>query len=191
MKKYILFLYILVAVGVMAQTQHLQTGVIKTCGRMVNGKQVPGVKIANATVSVRGRTPAKSRDDGTFSFPVTEKTFIIDSVRKKDYVLIDFEACRQYRFPQSPFVLLMEKPEKQQAELLAAESKIRRNLQRQLQDRENEIENMRNASQQEKDSLLRLLYQQQGDNERLIADMAKRYSTLDYDQLDDFYRLVS
>ena len=35
------------------------------------------------------------------------------------------------------------------------------------------------------------LYDDQQNNDKLIADMAKRYSTLDYDQLDEFYRQVS
>jgi hypothetical protein len=38
---------------------------------------------------------------------------------------------------------------------------------------------------------LQKLYQDQENNEQLIKDMAKRYSELDYDQLDEFYRKVS
>lgn len=193
MKKLFLFTFVvglLLTNAVISQAQSLQQGVVKTRGRMVNGVLVPGEKIGNAMVSIRGRSAVLSGIDGLFRFPVTGKTFIVDSVKKKDYALIDYEACRQYRFPQSPFVLLMEKPEKQRADQLDAERKIRRNLQRQLQEREDEIEALQ-ASQQQKDSLLRILYQQQGDNEKLIADMAKRYSTIDYDQLDEFYRQVS
>lgn len=193
MKKVFLFPFIAVLFltnVAISQAQSLQNGVVKTRGRMVNGILVPGEKIGNAMVSIRGRSAVLSGIDGLFRFPVTGKTFIVDSVKKKDYALIDYEACRQYRFPQSPFVLLMEKPEKQRADQLDAERKIRRNLQRQLQEREDEIEGLQ-ASQQQKDSLLRILYQQQGDNEKLIADMAKRYSTIDYDQLDEFYRQVS
>ena len=193
MKKVFLFPFIaglLLTNVAITEAQTLQQGVVKTRGRMVNGVLVPGEKIGNAMVSIRGRSAVLSGSDGSFHFPVTGKTFIVDSVKKKDYALIDYEACRQYRFPQSPFVLLMEKPEKQRSDQLAAERKIRRNLQRQLQEREDEIEALQ-ASQQQKDSLLRILYQQQGDNEKLIADMAKRYSTIDYDQLDEFYRQVS
>ena len=35
------------------------------------------------------------------------------------------------------------------------------------------------------------LYEEQESNEQLISEMAKRYSELNYDQLDEFYRQVS
>ena len=165
-----------------AQTQY---GVVKTRGRMVNGVLQPGKGLADATVKVAGKQAVVSKgNEGGFSFPVAGQNFRLESVQKKGYQLVDMSACTEYKYS------VMETPEQQQSDLLAAERKIRRNLQQQLHEREDEIEALK-VSQQEKDSLLRILYQQQGDNEKLIADMAKRYSTLDYDQLDEFYRQVS
>ena len=189
MRKYLLFV-LLAAIPLVAsaQTQH---GVVKTRGRMVNGVLQPGRGLADATVKVAGRQAVVSQgDEGSFSFPVARQHFRIESVLKKGYQLVDMSACAEYKYSENPLRLVMETPEQQQSDLLAAERKIRRNLQQQLQEREDEIEALK-VSQQEKDSLLRVLYQQQGDNEKLIADMAKRYSTLDYDQLDEFYRQVS
>ena len=189
MKKFFLFILLTtISLIVSAQTQH---GVVKTRGRMINGVLQPGRGLADATVKVSGRQAVVSQgDEGSFSFPVAGQNFRIESVRKKGYQLVDMSACTEYKFSENPLRLVMETPEQQQSDLLAAERKIRRNLQRQLQKREDEIEALK-VSQQEKDSLLRVLYQQQGDNEKLIEDMAKRYSTLDYDQLDEFYRQVS
>ena len=87
----------------------------------------------------------------------------------------------------------METPEQAMQDKLSSERKIRRTLQRQLQERENEIETLKaenRISQQEYQQALQKLYADQESNEKLISEMAKRYSTLDYDQMDEFYRLV-
>lgn len=88
--------------------------------------------------------------------------------------------------------LIMETPEQAMQDKLSSERKIRRTLQRQLQERENEIETLKaenRISQQEYQQALQKLYADQESNEKLISEMAKRYSTLDYDQMDEFYRL--
>ena len=188
-RAFILSLCMLMLTVASAQTQQ---GVVKTKGRMVNGQLLPGTKLGGAVISVRGRSAVLSQANGQFSFPVSGQTFMLDSVRKKGYQLVDAEAApKSYAVSKNPLFLLMETPEQQLQDKLTAERKIRRTLQQQLQKQEENIEHLKTLSQQEKDSLLRILYQQQGNNEKLIADMAKRYAMLDYDQLDEFYRQVS
>ena len=179
---------LLISVATLAQTQQ---GVVKTRGRMVGGKLNSGSKLSGATVEVKDHSAVLSGTEGEFSFPVRNNTFFLQSVKKQGYQLVDMDVCREHHYSREPLYLVMETPEQLRSDQVAAERKIRRNLQRQLEEKETEIENLRNVSQAEKDSLLRILYQQQTDNERLISDMAKRYSTLDYDQLDEFYRQVS
>ena len=177
------------SVSVCSQTQ--QRGIVKTRGRMVNGKLVPGIMLGNATVQIKGHNSIVSRTDGGFSFPVSgAKAYLLQGAHKQGYQMVDAEACREYRPSATPLYIVMETPEQQRADYRQAQSRIRRNLQRQLQEREAEIEQL-NIRQVQKDSLLDLLYQQQSDNEKLITDMARRYSEIDYDQLDDFYRQVS
>ena len=122
-----------------AQTQQ---GYVKTKGRMVNGKLVPGQGLKGATVSIKGRTTVLvNGNDGAFSFPVTEAQFRVDSVKKKGYQLVDMEACpRSYKYSSNPLYIVMETPEQQLQDKLNAEKKIRRNLQKQLQEKEDEIE---------------------------------------------------
>ena len=187
MKQTLIFFVSLWAILASAQTQQ---GVVKTRGRMVEGKLQPGKGLSNATVEMENRS-VLSQKDGIFSFPLQTKTYLIKNVKKQGYILVDLESLRERQYSADPVYLVMETPEQQQADLVMAERKIRRNLQRQLQLREDEIENLKSTSQHEKDSLLNLLYQKQSDNEKLISDMAKRYSSLDYDQLDEFYRTVS
>lgn len=191
MKKIILFslLAFLLPKLVFAQTLS-QHGVVKTRGRMVNGQLQPGQKLAGATVQVKDRSAVVSGNDGTFSFPVPDKTFLLQSVKKQGYQLVDMEVCRAHQYSANPLYLVMETPEQQRSDLLAAERKIRRNLQRQLQQKEDQIEAL-NISVEEKEKRLQELYQQQGDNEKLISEMAQRYANLDYDQLDEFYRQVN
>lgn len=176
-----------------AQTQQ---GYVKTKGRMVNGQLVPGQGLKGATVSVQGRTAVLvNADDGAFSFPVTNAQFSLDSVKKKGYQLVDMDACpRSYKYSGNPIYIVMETPDQQLQDKLTAERKIRRNLQKQLQEKEDEIEDLKaqqKISDEEYRRALQKLYADQESNEQLISDMAKRYSELDYDQLDEFYRQVS
>ncbi len=172
---------------VSAQTQQ---GVVKTRGRMENGVLQPGVGLQGATVQVEDRQAVVSGANGKFSFPLHANTYLLKSVKKQGYELMDMEVCRRYNYSPNPLYLIMDTPAQLRNDRLAAERKIRRDLQRRLQEREDEIEALQ-ASQEEKDSLLQALYLQQTDNEKLIADMAQRYSMLDYDQLDEFYRQVA
>lgn len=163
---------------------------------MVNGKLVHGQGLKGATVSVNGRSAVLvNGDDGAFSFPVPNKEFRIDSVKKIGYQLVDMDALSQtYYYSSNPFFFVMETPDQQLQDKLTAERKIRRNLQKQLQAKEDEIEALREKnkiSDEEYRNALQQLYAVQESNEQLISDMAKRYSELDYDQLDDFYRQVS
>ncbi len=193
-KKFLsLSICLLIAALSFAQTQQ---GYVKTKGRMVSGKLVPGQGLKGATVSVQGRTPVLvNADDGAFSFPVPVSQFRLDSVNKKGYQLVDAELCpKTYERSSNPLYIVMETPEQQLQDKLNAERKIRRNLQKQLQAKEDEIEALmeeNKISMEEYQKSLQQLYAEQEDNEQLISSMAKRYSELDYDQLDEFYRQVS
>ena len=194
MKRIFLFLVIalIATISVTAQTQK---GVVKTRGKMINGQHVPGKGLPGAVVSIKGQNDVGVKNNnGSFSFPVEEKRFVVDSVKKKDYELVDADAApKTYTYSTDTLFLIMETPEQAMQDKLSSERKIRRTLQRQLQERENEIETLKaenRISQQEYQQALQKLYADQESNEKLISEMAKRYSTLDYDQMDEFYRLV-
>ncbi len=192
-KALFLFSALILSVCLTAQTQQ---GYVKTKGRMVNGKLVPGQGLKGATISIKGRaTVLVNADNGSFSFPVTNQQFRLDSVKKKGYQLVDYEACpKSYTYSPNPIYIIMETPEQQLQDKLDAERKIRRNLQKQLQDKEDELEALKGSGKitvKDYQKSLQKLYAQQESNERLIEDMAQRYASLDYDQLDEFYRQVS
>lgn len=176
-----------------AQTQQ---GYVKTKGRMVDGRLVPGQGLKGATVSIKGRTAVLvNADDGCFSFPIPEAQFRLDSVRKKGYQLVDLDVLsKTYKHSSNPIYLVMETPEQQLQDQLTAERKIRRTLQRTLQQREDELEALKDAQKitaEEYRQALNELYANQKNNEKLIEEMAKEYAQMDYDQMDDLNRRIS
>ena len=194
MKKAILLTAALL-LGIMLSAQ-TQQGYVKTKGRMVNGQIVHGQGLKGATVSIKGRAAVVvNKEDGSFSFPIPEAQFRVDSVRKKGYQLVDMDVLSMtYRHSSNPIYMVMETPEQQLQDQLDAQREIRRTLQKQLQEKQDEIESLKEQqkiSDEEYRQALQKLYAEQESNEQLIKDMAKRYSELDYDQLDEFYRQVS
>lgn len=173
----------------------IQTGVVKTRGKMENGQLVPGHGLKGAIVVVKNRTPILvDSDKGTFSFPIRSEQFYVESVTKKGYQLVDAEVCKTYQYSKNPICFVMDTPEQQLEDQIATERRIRRTLQKQLQEKENEIDSLKEyerITQEEYHQALQQLYAAQENNEQLIKDMAAQYSKIDYDQIDEFYRQVS
>lgn len=176
-----------------AQTQQ---GLVKTKGRLSsNGNVIKGTPLAGATVTVRGRNAVLSGTSGTFSLPIPSNTFYLQNVQKQGYVLTDPDVLsKQYAYSKNPLTLVLETPAEQADDKLAAERKIRRTLQRQLQQKEDEIEDLKQQkkiSEEEYRQQLQEIYAQQESNEKLISEMANRYSRMDFDEVDEFNRRIS
>lgn len=68
-KTLLIFTALIFSIILSAQTQ-TQQGYVKTKGRMVDGKYVPGQGLKGATVSIKGRTTVLvNGNDGSFTFP--------------------------------------------------------------------------------------------------------------------------
>ena len=195
MKK-ILLLFSVFTLLVLSAPAQTQTGYVKTKGRFVNGKHVPGQGLTGATVHIKGRTSVLVKNsNGLFSFPVPSNRFVVQSVRKNGYQLVDADAApHTYVYSTAPIFLVMETPAQLLEDKLASERQLRRTLTRQLQKREDEIEALKQENritQEQYNNTLQQLYDQQQSNEKLIAEMADFYSKIDYDQIDEFNRRVS
>lgn len=196
MKRTILFVAFLLIAWTTAYAQ-TQQGYVKTKGRLdANGNLIPGRGLKGAVVSVHGRTAVLvNADDGAFSFPVTSAQFRVDSVRKKGYQLVDVDALsKTYKPSPNPLYIVMETPDQQWRDKYEAERKIRSTLTDQLHQRKDEIDAMKTQqkiSDEQYREALQKLYEDVDQNEQLVKDMAERYSKIDYDQLDEFYRQVS
>jgi hypothetical protein len=117
------------------ETITMQKGYVKTKGRIVNGKLVKGDGLKGAVVALQGRTSVAVQNyDGSFSFPAVGNTYTVHSVKKNGYRLVDADAApKAYAYSKNALYLVMETPEQQAQDLLDSERKIRRTLQRQLE----------------------------------------------------------
>lgn len=193
MKKILLLTIALLSMATLpAQTQQ---GYVKTKGRLAaDGKTViHGTRIDNVSLQVKGRSQmVKSRAQGTFSFPVPANQFYLTKVYKEGYLLVDADALtRAYHYTTDPLIIVMEQPAVQAKDELDAERKLRRTLQRQVQQKADVIDSLvetNSITQEQYRQLLNSLNKQRDDNEKLITEMAERYAKIDYDQLDDFWR---
>lgn len=175
----------------------IQIVYVKTKGRLgSNGQVIPGQPIGGVVIKIKGLSNAfVSSHDGIISFPIPANKFFIQSVKKQGYVLSDPEAtARQYTYSSNPLILVMETPSQLTDNKLANERKIRRTLQRKMQDKEDEIEALKEQNkitQEEYQKMLQQLYNEQENNEKLINDMAVRYSQIDFDQMNEFDRRIN
>jgi tetratricopeptide (TPR) repeat protein len=176
-----------------AQTQY---GYVKTKGRIVNGKLERGHGLNEVTVTIKGHNKVLvNRDDGAFSFPITEKTFLVQSVKKSGYQLVDADAISHpIHYSANPLYLVMEIPEKQLQDELDIERKLRHNIQWKLQQREEELNALKESHEitvEEYQAALKKIYEDTDQNERLVKNMVEHYSKIDYDQLSEFDQQIS
>jgi tetratricopeptide (TPR) repeat protein len=195
MKKRLLYVLFIILSSVFASAQ-TQSGYVKTKGRMDSkGNLIPGTRIGGAAITLAGGHSTVADVNGNFKLTVPDKKYYLQNVQKQGYVLVDPEVLsKQYVCSSNPLVISMETPEKMQADQLASERKIRRELQKKLQQQEREIDSLlehNKLTEEEYRQALRKLYSDQENKEKLISDMAKRYTEIDYDLLDEFYREVS
>ena len=177
-------------------TAQVQQGYVKTRGRLgSDGAVIPGEGIENVTVKVKNEGTVISDNSGCFEIALRNEKYYLENVTKKGYQLVDADILsKQYTRSVDTFKIVLTTPEQQLEDELASERKLRRTLTRQLHQREDEIEELYETNKiikAERDSALRKLYADHADNEKLIKDMVERYSRIDYDQLDEFNRLIS
>ena len=192
MKHVLAIIGLLTTISVFAQTQN---GIVKTRGRLnEEGIVVPGERLPNATVSIRGRNAVISGKDGSFRVRLTEPEYYLEDVKKEGYLLSDLDMLsRVHSYSKNPLILVMETSSQQMDDKLAAIRKIRRTLQIQLQQKDDEITRLkeeRRISDEDYRSRLSELFAEQEQNEKLIEQMAQRYAKIDYDQLDAFNQQV-
>ena len=178
------------AMSLHAQTQH---GYVKTKGRLgSNGQVIAGVRLTGTTVRLKGQNVV-SQASGTFSFVVSNKKYTVLDIQKKNYLLYDREQLKEYAYSSNPLILVLEKPDERESDKLMAQQKISRTLRRQLQQREDELEQLKEENkitQQEYHRLYNELYSDDKKNQHLIESMAERYASMDFEQMDEENRKI-
>lgn len=189
-------LFIIFSYTVLCGSAQIQQGIVKTRGRVVNGQVVPGKMLSGATITLSLGNPQVSQAQGTFSFNVPSgKSFSLVSARKQGYTLADPKyTCRTFRYSAgNPFYVVLEDEAQRQADINAATRKVRKTLNAQLEKREEEIEALKEQNkitEKEYQERLQQLYDNQSNSEKLVKEMAERYVSTDYDQLDEFQQQI-
>ena len=186
-------LWLVCSLALSAQTQQ---GFVKTKGRLGNNEKViHGTPLSGVMVTVKGRNSVVSGQDGKFSLVIPDNNYYLQSVQKKDFVLVDPDVLsKQFFKSKNQLVLVLENQAQQAAERRAVERKISSNLYAQLQKRSDELETLREQhkiTEEKYREMLQQLNRDQDDNEKIIKDMVERYSKMDFDQIDEFNRRIS
>ena len=189
------FLTITLALITLTATAQVQQGVVRTKGRYLsNNTFQKGTPLAGAVVQVKGANKAESKSNGAFSVKLPNERFVLQNVTLKGYQLADAQQLKTYVYSSNPLVLVLETPGDRSADKLNAERKVRRSLEKQLHEREEEIEALKEQNritEKEYQERLQKLFKDQENSEKLISDMAERFASMDWDALDDFNRQVS
>ena len=189
-------MFAVMAATAVAQTQQ---GYVKTRGKLAaDGKSViPGVRLSNALVTIENRSPVKSGTDGAFSFtlPTGTNRYRLLSAELKGYTLADPDAVRQMHTYSKdlPFIVVLEDMKQREADLEAARKSVRNVMKREIRKKQDELDSLRDAhaiTQAKYDSLVRDFWEYRQSSEKLVNEMAERYVSTDYDQLDDFNQQV-
>ena len=193
MRTFLFLLSFMICSVVCAQTQQ---GIVKTRGKMVNGQLVAGKRLSGATVTLSIGNALVSNGQGGFSFNVPAgKSYSLVTAKKNGYTLSDPEYTRRsFSYSaKNPFYVVLEDVNQREADINEATRKVRRTLTAQLQKQEDEIEELKaknKLTEKEYQRRLKELYDNQSKSEQLVKEMAERYASTDYDQLDEFNQQV-
>ena len=176
-----------------AQTQK---GYVKTRGRLgANGKTIIGNRLSGVSVVPNIGNPVVSNANGSFTLALPATKFHLQKVKKNGYVLIDPDILsHQYTCSTEPLVLVLESLQDLEEEKFETEQKIRNTLQRQLQQKQKEIDQLKRENKltmEEYRREINSLNKSQDMNTQLIKDMVERYTSMDFDKEDQFSRKVA
>ena len=198
MKRFLLFVLMAASFSLSATAQ-TQQGYVKTRGKLsADGKTIiAGKRLGNALVTIEKLSPVKSGTNGTFSFALPSGTnrYRLQNAELKGYVLADPDAVKQtHNYSKDlPLIVVMEDKAQREADLEAARKSVRNVMKREIRKKQDELDSLRDAhaiTQAKYDSLMRDFWEFRQSSEKLVSEMAERYVSTDYDQLDDFNRQV-
>ena len=189
-------MFAVMATTAVAQTQQ---GYVKTRGKLAaDGKTVvAGERLSNAIVTIENLSPVKSGANGAFSFalPAGTNHYRLQGAELKGYTLADPDAIRQtHTYSKDlPLIVVLEDMKQREADLEAARKSVRNVMKREIRKKQDELDSLRDVhaiTQAKYDSLMRDFWEYRQSSENLVNEMAERYVSTDYDQLDDFNRQV-
>lgn len=187
MKQFIMALTcVLVAVAAIAQTQH---GMVKTKGRGPSSNPKAGTPLPGASIHIRGNNTIVSAEKGKFSFTMRGGKYVLESVKKKGFDLLDPDILfKPYSYSSNLLFITMETPEQKSDDILKAKREISRKMQGRINAKEDSIQALMDRleiSQQQYREAMQALDKERERNGALVSEMAERYAQIDYDLLNE------
>ena len=187
---------LMAAATVSAQNQQ---AIVKTRGKLDdNGNVIPGRGLSGAFVKIKDGNTHESKAEGLLSFPVPGGKYFIDKVTYVDresqeqYQLVDFdELGRQHEYSTTPKDILVATQYEINEDRLDEEMRAREVLMVNYRKRQEEIKRLQaenRISREEAQRLRQQLADAQANEEKLVSDMAERYTKMDFDRMNDFDR---
>lgn len=197
-RSFYIFLFCIITISSVAQPLN---GYVKTKGRLSeDGSVVPGKPLSGVMIQIKGYNPVFTNEEGKFSIIMPNiregDAYYIDNIRKSGYVLVDNELLnKRIAFSsKTPLVVVMDSINTLLEERLQIERKLRCSLQRRLRQKEDEFEQLLNhgtITKEEYTKKIQELYEQIDNNEKLLSQMTEHYSQIDYEQTDEYQRIIS
>lgn len=181
--------------GFVLPAQTIQTGYVKTKGRLDNsGKVIPGKRLGSVSIILSNGNSTVSDANGNFSLTIPDKKFYLKNVQKNGYHILDPEILKkEYYYSANPLIITMEVPSQLQKDQLEAQRRIEKTLRNNILLREKELDSLKEAhklTEEEYYTQLQQLYDDRA-NEKLIKEMSKKYAEIDYDLIDSFQKQLS
>ncbi len=153
-------------------------------------KRIPGDSISGAFVKIRDGNVQESDANGQLSFPVPGGKYYIDSVKYKDYQLVDSdELGKEQAFSEKPKSIVIASILKMNEDLYNEEKRLRELADKRYRNAMSKIRRLQEENKISSDSIQVLLIKLNASREKeeeLIKDFAERYSIIDFYNIDDF-----
>lgn len=196
MRKLFLILFFITYTLSFAQTQQ---GVVKTpTRRNVNGLWTQGQYISQATVGVRFTKNAANQSyvsgsQGRFSFSAASSYYITSvSANHGTYTFLDADFSKiERRYSSNAVEVLVDDPNVLAKVREEAEAHERSKIRRQIRQKEDEIEELKETNKitlSEYNQLNEQLEAYRRSSEAIVHQLAEIYATTDFDNMDDFNR---
>lgn len=183
-KTFVVVAFALLSMAAMAA--NIQKGYVRTKGRLaLDGKTVKGERVAKVFIKVNSCSML-SNDDGTFTFPMTGESYMLQEVSKKKYELLDPDILnKEYAYSKNTLVIVMENLEEKEAERETYKNKLIQRYTSQIAAREKEIETLKadkKIKEKEYEAMRDSLNKDKKDNEIIAQKVLDYFMKIDYDE---------
>ena len=180
------FLLVLLSFLAIAVTADNQKGYVKTKGRLAtNGAVISGERIPNVMVRLKGRNALLCDNFGTFSFPKSSQSYVLEEVRKNGYVLHDPDILQKpIEYTTMPLVIVMENKDTRDTERRAWKNELEKRFNAEIDERNREIDRLKAEKKISDEKYIEMAQEisaYQENNEKTVEKILDCFLMTDYD----------